>query len=84
MKDEEEKRFNLVMPMEMYGAIHEIAKDHKLSVTSLLLRFSKLGIMASDVSREPDGAIIFRKGDKERKVILFPEDHDDQDTVYLR
>ncbi len=80
MKD---KRFNYVMPMEMFGDLQSIANDHGISVTDLLHRFNKLGIIASDLSRDPDGALIVRKGGKERRVILFPEDLDDQGTLYL-
>jgi hypothetical protein len=65
------KRYNLELPGELYGQLQDLAKKQDTTVTDLLRRFIKLGLIATAVAEDPNGAVIFRQGDKEKEIVLL-------------
>jgi hypothetical protein len=64
------KRYNLILPEQLYEAIQEIADKQHSTVMDQLRKFIKLGILASDIANDPNSKLIIREGKKEREIIL--------------
>lgn len=64
------KRYNLVLPEELFNEVQRIADDRQTSVVDILRRFIKLGLLADRIEKSPGSALIIREGDIERQIIL--------------
>jgi hypothetical protein len=64
------KRYNLVLPEELFCAVHKLAEDRHTSVVELLRKFIKLGLIVAKVEENPDAAFVIREGDKEQQIVL--------------
>jgi len=65
------KRYNLVLPEDLYNEVRRQADEHGTTVVELIRKFIKLGLLAMDVQEDPESALIIREGDTEREVILL-------------
>jgi hypothetical protein len=65
------KRYNLVLPEELYQEVQTLAERRGTTVVDLFRRFTKLGLLVAKAEESPDMAFILREGDKERELILL-------------
>src|SRR5262245_58664691 len=65
------KRYNLVLPEDLFTALQELADKRQTTVVDLIRRFIKLGLIAAKVEETPDAALIIREGDTEQRIILL-------------
>jgi hypothetical protein len=65
------KRYNVVLPQEMFDELQNIADERGVSVVEMLRKFIKLGILASWLEELPDAALIIREGDNDRELLLI-------------
>lgn len=64
------KRYNLVLPEELFNEVQRIADDRQTTVVDILRRFIKLGLLADRIEKSPDSALLIREGNVERQIIL--------------
>lgn len=64
------KRYNLVLPEELFNEVQQIADERQTSVVDILRRFIKLGLLADQIEKSPDSALLIRQGNVERQIIL--------------
>lgn len=64
------KRYNLVLPEDLFNEVQRIADDRQTTVVDILRRFIKLGLLADRIEKSPDSALIIREGEIERQIIL--------------
>jgi hypothetical protein len=65
------KRYNLVLPEEVYQEVQRLAEQRHTTVLELLRRFVKLGLLVAKAEESPDMAFILREGDQERELLLL-------------
>ncbi len=65
------KRYNLVLPEDLYDEVRRQAEEHGTTVVELLRKFIRLGLLAMDVQKDPKSALIIREGDTEKELILL-------------
>jgi hypothetical protein len=65
------KRYNLVLPEELYNELQTVADRRHTTVVELLRRFVKLGLLVAKAEQSPNMAFILREGDKERELLLL-------------
>ncbi len=65
------KRYNLVLPEELFRELQALADRRYTTVVELIRRFIKLGLLAADLEDRPDAALIIREGDRERQILLL-------------
>lgn len=70
-KNSKTKRFNLILPEELVERVQEIAEEEHLSAVEVMRRFIKLGLLATDIQRKPDSALILREGDDEKQIMFL-------------
>jgi predicted transcriptional regulator len=67
----EQKRYNLVLPAEVFDEVKTIADSRNTTVKQLLHRFIKLGLIAIKIDETPGAALIIREGDSEREIVFY-------------
>jgi len=65
------KRYNLVLPEELFGEVEKIAEKRQTTVVDILRRFIKLGLLATQIEETPDSALLIREGNVERQIIFM-------------
>jgi hypothetical protein len=65
------KRYNLVMPEELFDELELVADSRGTTVVDLLRRFVKLGLLAVKLEEKQDSALLIREGDTERVIVLL-------------
>ncbi len=65
------KRYNLVLPMDLFNAIQQIADEEQTTVVEMLRRFIKLGLIAIDIARDPNSKLIIREGNRDQEILLL-------------
>ncbi len=65
------KRYNLVLPEELFNAVQELADERQTTVVDLIRRFIKLGLIAAKLEDTPGAALILREGDSEQRILLL-------------
>jgi hypothetical protein len=65
------KRYNLVLPEELYKAVAEAADERQTTVVELMRKFVKLGLLAIQAEEKPDSALLFREGNTETKILML-------------
>ena len=65
------KRYNLALPEEVFNAVQQIADEQHTTMLEILRRFIKLGLIAYELEKREDAALIIREGDKEREIVLI-------------
>ena len=66
-----QKRYNLVLPEELFAKVQELADERSVTVVDILRRFIKLGLLVAQSEDSPDSTFIIRDGGSEREVILL-------------
>lgn len=65
------KRYNLVVPEDLFNELQQLAEARGTTVADLLRRFIKLGLIALQVDQDPNSALIIREGGTEREILLL-------------
>lgn len=65
------KRYNLVLPEDLYKEVQALADRRHTTVVDLLRRFIKLGLLVAKAEESPDTAFLIREGDKEQQLLLL-------------
>ena len=65
------KRYNLVLPTDLFEQVERIADEEHATVVDVLRRFVKLGLLASRIERTPEAALLIREGGTEREIIFL-------------
>lgn len=71
MKKKQQKRYNLVLPEGLFNRVQELADEEETSVVELLRKFIKLGLLAVDIEKDPDAALLIREKDVERQLVIL-------------
>lgn len=64
------KRYNLVLPEALFDEIQRIADSRQTTMVDVLRQFIKLGIVADQVERSPNMALVVKEGNSEHRIIL--------------
>ena len=64
------KRYNLVLPEELFNEIQKIADDRHTTIVEILRKFIKVGLLVVQAEETPSSALLIREGDTEREIIL--------------
>ena len=65
------KRYNLVIPDELFNEVQELADEKHTTVVELFRRFIKLGLLAAQIENSPEVSLLIREGDTEREIIML-------------
>jgi ATP-dependent Clp protease ATP-binding subunit ClpA len=65
------RRYSLVLPEDLFEQVERLAERQNTSVVELLRRFTRLGLLATQLQERPDAALIIREGGTERQVLLL-------------
>ena len=65
------KRYNLVLPEELYHEVQTLAERRGTTVVEIFRRFIRLGLLIAKAEEAPDMELILRKGDKEQQLLLL-------------
>ena len=65
------RRYNLVLPEELFDEIKKIADKRQTTVVEIIRKFMKLGLLAVQVEETPGSALLIRENDVEREIILL-------------
>ena len=65
------KRHNLVLPSELYHRLQQVAEEKHTTITDLIKRFVKLGLLAVEVENSPGSELIIRENGAERRILLL-------------
>jgi ATP-dependent Clp protease ATP-binding subunit ClpA len=65
------RRYTLVLPEALFGQVEQLAAAEHTTVVELLRRFTKLGLLAAEVQKQPDAALLLRDGTGERQILLL-------------
>ena len=71
LTDRATRRYQLVVPEELFAEVQLLASERGTTVIDLLRRFIRLGLMVARTEDSPDEKFIIREGDSERQVILL-------------
>lgn len=64
------RRYNLVLPNQLYEEVQSVANEQNTSIPDLLKRFIKIGLLVAKLSRSPDTTLIVREGGKDRELVF--------------
>jgi hypothetical protein len=65
------KRYNLVLPMELFDEVQKLADSRQTTVVEMLRKFIKLGLLAVQIEETSDATLLIREGDTERQIIFL-------------
>lgn len=65
------KRYNLLLPDDLFGEIQALATDEHISILELLRKLIRIGLKFYLFSRSSSARIILREGEQEREIILL-------------
>ena len=65
------KRYNLVIPEELYREVQILAERRQTSVVELLRKFIRLGLLVAKAEESPHSTFFIREGDKEQQLVLL-------------
>jgi ATP-dependent Clp protease ATP-binding subunit ClpA len=65
------RRYSLVLPEDLFEEVERLAERQQTSVVELLRRFTRLGLLATQLQERADAALVIREGDREREVMLL-------------
>jgi hypothetical protein len=65
------KRYNLALPEDLYNELQSLANERHTTVVAILRSFIKLGLMAIEIEKTPDAALLIRENNKEREIVLL-------------
>ena len=62
------KRYNLVLPMETFEQVQQVARARQATVAHVLRQFVKLGLM---VEGNSDATLVIKQGGVERELVVL-------------
>lgn len=62
------KRYNLVMPQELFDEVERVAMARGTTTADLLRRFTKLGLMVIGLEDVPDSKLFIRENGKQTRI----------------
>ncbi|MBN1994504.1 MAG: hypothetical protein JW953_17535 [Anaerolineae bacterium] len=65
------KRYNLVLPEEMFNAVKRVADAQQTSIVEVIRKFIKLGLMVFEMQETAEITLVVKKGGEEQKIILL-------------
>lgn len=65
------KRYNLVLPEELFDEVQRVAQARQTSVVELIRKFIKIGLLAIQIEETPGASLLIREGDSEQRLILL-------------
>ena len=65
------RRDSLVLPDELFAEVERLAERQQTTVVELLRRFTRLGLLATQLQERPDAALLIREGGTERQILLL-------------
>lgn len=67
----EKKRYNLVIPTELYAELETIATKRQVKVVDVLRGYIELGLWFDTTMNKPDTSLLIKEGGKERELVFF-------------
>jgi ATP-dependent Clp protease ATP-binding subunit ClpC len=65
------RRYSLVLPEELFAEVERLAERQQTTVVELLRRFTRLGLLVTQLQERQDAALIVREGGTERQLLLL-------------
>jgi hypothetical protein len=65
------KRYNLVLPEEMFSEVKRVADEQQTSVAEVIRKFIKLGLMVIEIQETTGLTLVVKKEDEEQKIIVL-------------
>lgn len=65
------KRYNLVIPEDLFDKVRQVAEEEQTTVVEIFKRFTKLGLLATEIQKNPDAALIVKEGDQEKQLLIL-------------
>ena len=70
-KDLGTKRYNLVLPMDLFNQVMAVADAQKTTVVEIIRKFLKLGVIVTEIMDNPNQKLILRDGNTERELWIL-------------
>ena len=65
------KRYNLVLPEELFNAVQAVAKEEGTAFVTVLKRFLRLGLVATEAMKKHDGKLLLKQGANVKEIFLL-------------
>ena len=65
------KRYNLVLPEEMFNEVKRVADEQQTSMVEVIRKFIKLGLVVFEMQKTAEITLFVKKGGEEQKIILL-------------
>jgi ATP-dependent Clp protease ATP-binding subunit ClpA len=65
------RRHSLVLPEDLFQRVQAMASAEQTTVTDLLRRFTRLGLLVMETQGAPDTSIVIRQGEKEQRLLML-------------
>jgi ATP-dependent Clp protease ATP-binding subunit ClpA len=65
------RRYSLVLPEDLFQQVQALASAEQTSITDLLRRFTKLGLLIEEMQRTPNTSIVIRQGETEQRLLVL-------------
>jgi hypothetical protein len=65
------RRYSLVLPSDLFEEVEQLAARQRTSVVELLRRFTRLGLVATQIQDRPGAALLIRENGAEREIMLL-------------
>ena len=70
-KSNSHKRYNLVLPQELFDDIKQVADKQGTTSVEVIRKFIRIGLLAEKIQDDPESALIIREGDTEKQIMIF-------------
>jgi hypothetical protein len=64
------KRYNLVLPQQMFDEVQAIAVEEEVTVLEIFRRFIKFGLLLDEIENNPNMHLIVRDDEGEREIMF--------------
>jgi len=66
------RRYSLVLPEDLFQQVQQLAESEQTTVVDLLRRFTRLGLLVTEIQRTPGASLVIRQADnsEQRLVVL--------------
>jgi hypothetical protein len=65
------KRYNLVLPEELFNELQAEAERRQVTVVELLRKYIKLGLLVNRSLDSPDSSLLIREGNAEKEIVII-------------
>lgn len=70
-KQDKTRRYQLVLPEELYLEIQGIAEKEHTSFLEIIRKLLKYGLLVFNITKDPGTKLIIREGDSEREIVMI-------------